>query len=120
MVEFVGLPFEQRSPAARVPQFLLIGAATDPVVLSGTRPMLISIRTTLDACSATAREFEVLTAGAYRAAYPESARRHAGYRANVIEFRRDIEPHNRHRRSRCTGSKRLPPRACATRAHMIG
>ena len=30
MVEFVGLPFEQRSPAARVPQFLLIGAATIP------------------------------------------------------------------------------------------
>ena len=30
MVEFVGRPFEQRSPAACVPQYVLIGASTIP------------------------------------------------------------------------------------------
>ena len=53
-------------------------------------------------------------------AYPGSARRHAGFRANVDEPRSDIEPHSRDRRSGGTGSGRLLPRACATRTHMNG
>ena len=36
IVEFVGLPFEQRSPAACVPQYVLIGAPTIPSYLSGS------------------------------------------------------------------------------------
>ena len=82
--------------------------------------MVISIRTAQDAGSAVVDEFVVLTAVHIVRAYPESAQRHAGYRANVIQFWRDIEPDIRDGRSECTGSTRPPRRACATRTHMNG
>ena len=82
--------------------------------------MVITIRAAQDAGSVVVDEFVVLTAVHIVRAYPESAQRHAGYRANVIQFWRDIDPDNRDVRSECTGSMRPARRACATRTHMNG
>ena len=62
---------------------------------SATRAIVISIRTTPGACSATAREFVVLTAGAYRARVPReraAPRRLPGQRDRVPARHRAAQP----------------------------
>ena len=72
------------------------------------RPVVISSRTAQGECAATIgayvvlnREGWVLTAGHLLdivRAQQDSARRHAGYRGNVVEFHRDIAADKRYRR----------------------
>ena len=79
-----------------------------PIAASYTRPMVISSRTAKGICASTIgtcvvlnREGWVLTAGHLLdivREQQESARRHAGYRGNVVEFHRDIAADKRYRK----------------------
>ena len=82
--------------------------------------MVISIRAAQDAGSAVVDDIVVLTAVHIVRAYPESAQRHAGYRANVIQFWRDID--RTYATEEASAPVRRGParRACATRTHMNG
>ena len=80
-----------------------------PIAAGFTRPVVISSRTTQGACSGTVgayvvlnREGWILTAGHLLEIVreqQESARRHAGYRGNVVEFHRDIAADKRFRKN---------------------
>ena len=79
-----------------------------PIAAGFTRPVVISSRTTQGACAGTIgtyvvvnREGWILTAGHLLdivRAQQDSARRHAGYRGNVVEFHRDIAADKRYRK----------------------
>ena len=79
-----------------------------PIAAGFTRPVVISSRTTQGACAGTIgayvvvnREGWILTAGHLLdivRAQQDSARRHADYRGNVVEFHRDIAADKRYRR----------------------
>ena len=79
-----------------------------PIAASFTRPVVISSRTTQGVCAATIgtyvvvnREGWILTAGHLLdivREHQDSARRHAGYRGNVVEFQRGIAADKRYRK----------------------
>ena len=79
-----------------------------PIAAEFTRPVVISSRTTQGTCAGTIgayvvvnREGWILTAGHLLDIVREqqdSARRHAGYRGNVVEFHRDIAADKRYRK----------------------
>ena len=79
-----------------------------PIAAGFTRPVVISSRTVQGDCAGTIgayvvvnREEWILTAGHLLDIVREqqdSARRHAGYRGNVVEFHRDIAADKRYRR----------------------
>ena len=79
-----------------------------PIAAGFTRPVVISSRTTQGACAGTIGAYVVvnpegwiLTAGHLLDIVREqqdSARRHAGYRGNVVEFHRDIAADKRYRK----------------------
>ena len=87
-----------------------------PIAAGFTRPVVISSRTTQGACAGTIgayvvvnREGWILTAGHLLdivRAQQDSARRHAGYRGNVVEFHRDVAADKRYRKRR---GAHLPP-----------
>ena len=78
-----------------------------PIAAGFTRPVVISSRTTQGVCAGIIgaytiinREGWILTAGHLLdivRAQQDSARRHAGYRGNVVEFHRDIAADKRYR-----------------------
>ena len=79
-----------------------------PIAAGFTRPVVISSRTTQGACAGTIgayvvinREGWILTAGHLLdivRAQQDSARRHAGYQGNVVEFHRDTAADKRYRK----------------------
>ena len=98
-----------------------------PIAAGFTRPMVISSRTAQGACSATIgacvvvnREGWIVTAGHLLEIvrrHQESARRHQGYRDNVVEFHRDIAADKRFRKR---GVRTFhPPGASSVRNHSV-
>ena len=73
-----------------------------------TRPVVMSSRTTQGACAATIGAYVVVNPGGWILTaghlldivreHQDSARRHAGYRGNVVEFHRDIAADKRYRK----------------------
>ena len=98
-----------------------------PVAAGFTRPMVISCRTAEGVCSSTIgayvvlnREGWILTAGHLLGIvrqHQESARRHQGYRDNVVEFHRDIAADKRYRKKGVRTFHR--PAAASVRDHSV-
>ena len=98
-----------------------------PVAAGFTRPMVISSRTSKGVCASTIgayvvlnREGWIVTAGHLLEIVrqqQESARRHQGYRGNVIEFQRDIEADKRFRKKGVRTFQR--PTAASVRNHSV-
>ena len=98
-----------------------------PVAAGFTRPMVISSRTAQGACSSTIgayvvvnREGWILTAGHLLdivRRHQDSARRHQGYRDNVVEFHRDVTADKRYRKKGVRTFHR--PAASSVRNHSV-
>ena len=98
-----------------------------PIAAGFTRPMVISSRTTQGACGSTIgayvvlnRKGWILTAGHLLdiiRQQQESARRHQGYRGNVVEFHRDIAADKRFRKKGVRTFHK--PAAASVRNHSV-
>ena len=98
-----------------------------PIAAGFTRPIVISSRTTQGACGSTIgayivlnREGWILTAGHLLDTIrqqQESARRHQGYRGNVVEFHRDIAADKRFRKKGVRTFHK--PAAASVRNHSV-
>ena len=79
-----------------------------PIAAGFTRPVVISSRTMQGACAGTIGAYVVVNPGGWILTaghlldivrkQQDSARRHAGYRGNVVEFHRDIAADKRYRK----------------------
>ena len=79
-----------------------------PIAVGFTRPVVISSRTMQGACAGTIGAYVVVNPGGWILTaghlldivrkQQDSARRHAGYRGNVVEFHRDIAADKRYRK----------------------